>query len=304
MDTKLLENEALDWITSSLSRYKIRFVKMNFDEDGADFYVVKKEDSKSSLILKCLKGQSKGRNITKRGEDVVIPRDYVTDNFLAFVYVKKEDTDEAATYMYSADDIRKTWKESDDNYRLYLPIDFNHKGENQKFLFNKQRSELIEELLDKVGVKRNKTDVCVLSDAEFFFNMWQKTGGLPSQEYIRSIFSVEDLPYVGNRVLIFLLCSSIIQNDSYDSSLSIDWAFSWLKDVSSDSEELVIVNKGLLFRSDVAITYGRTWVQELLSSDGSVDGLLLHIGDSEEFIEAYVMKNDKYGIVYNQSVLR
>lgn len=302
MDTKLLENEALDWITSSLSRYKIRFVKMSFDEDGADFYVVKKEDSKSSLILKCLKGQSKGRNITMRGEDVVIPRDYVTDNFLAFVYVKNEDTDEVATYMYSADDIRKTWKDAGDNYRLYLPKDFNHKEENLKYLFNKQRSELIEKLLDKVGIKRNETDVCVLSDAEFFFRMWQKTGGLPPVEYIRSVFSVEDLIYIGNKVFIFLLCASIIQNDSYDSSLSIDWAFSWLKDVSGDSEELVIENKGALFYSDVAITYGKTWVQELLSSDGSVDGLLLHIGDSEESVEAFVMKNEKYGIVYNQSV--
>lgn len=302
MDTKLLEHEALDWITSSLSRYNKRFVKMSFDEDGADFYIVKKEESESSLTLKCLKGQSKGRNITKRSEDIVISKEYVTDNFLVFVYVKKEDTDEAVTYMYSADDIRNTWKDAEDNYKLYLPKDFNHKEANQIYLFNKQRSEIIDKLLDEVGESRNEVEVSNLSDAEFFFKMWQKTEGLPSIEYISGIFSVDDLLDVGIKNIIFLLCASVIKNDSSDTSLSIDWAFKWLKDVSGDSEGLVIVNEGQLFRSDVAITYGRTWVQELLSSDGSVDGLLLHIGDSEEFVEAYVMKNEEYGIVYNQSV--
>ena len=125
MDTKPLEHEALDWITSSLSRYNKRFVKMSFDEDGADFYIVKKVEGESSLILKCLKGQSKGRNITKRSENVVIPKEYVTDNFLVFVYVKKEDTDEAVTYMYSADDIRSTWKDTEADYKLNLPKKFN-----------------------------------------------------------------------------------------------------------------------------------------------------------------------------------
>ena len=52
MDTKPLEHEALDLITSLLSRYNKRYVKMSFDEDGADFYIVKKEESESSLILK------------------------------------------------------------------------------------------------------------------------------------------------------------------------------------------------------------------------------------------------------------
>lgn len=42
MDTKPLEHEALDLITSLLSRYNKRYVKMSFDEDGADFYIVKR----------------------------------------------------------------------------------------------------------------------------------------------------------------------------------------------------------------------------------------------------------------------
>ena len=302
MDTKPLEHEALDLITSLLSRYNKRCVKMSFDEDGADFYIVKKEESESSLILKCLKGQSKGRNTTNRGEDVVIPKKYVTDNFLAFVYVKKEDTDEAQTYMYSAEDIRNAWEHKEDNYRLYLPKDFNLKEQNQKYLFNKKRSETIDLLLDKVGVERNEVDVNNLSDAEFFFTMWQKTGGLPSIEYIRSIFSVDDMQDVGIRFYIFLLCASVIKNDSSDFSLSIDWAFSWLKAISIDSEELVLKDNGQIFYSDVAITYSRTWVKEILSMENEVDGFHLHIGDSEESIDAYVMKNGEYGVVYNQEI--
>lgn len=302
MDTKPLEHEALDWITSSLARYNKRFVKMSFDEDGADFYVVKKEERESSLILKCLKGQSKGRNITKRGENVVIPKEYVTDNFLVFVYVKKEDTDEAETYMYSADDIRNTWRCTESDYKLYLPQKFNQEKANQKYLFNKQRSEIIDKLLLEVGEERNEVDVSNLSDAEFFFKMWQKTGGLPSIEYIRSIFSVDDLHDVGIRVFIFLLCASVIKNDSSDTSLSIDWAFMWLKYVSSDSVKLKIEHEGESFYSDVAYTYGRTWVKEILSCEESVEGFHLHIGDSEGSVDAYVMKNGDYCVVYNQKV--
>ena len=74
-----------------------------------------------------------------------------------------------------------------------------------------------------------------------------------------------------------------------------------LKDVSCDSKELEIENKGKSFYSDVAIIYGRTWVQEILSSEGTVDGFHLHIGDSEESIDAYVMKNGDYRVVYNQN---
>ena len=204
--------------------------------------------------------------------------------------------------MYSAEDIRNAWEHKEDNYRLYLPKDFNLKEQNQKYLFNKKRSETIDLLLDKVGVERNEVDVNNLSDAEFFFTMWQKTGGLPSIEYIRSIFSVDDMQDVGIRFYIFLLCASVIKNDSSDFSLSIDWAFSWLKAISIDSEELVLKDNGQIFYSDVAITYSRTWVKEILSMKNEVDGFHLHIGDSEESIDAYVMKNGEYGVVYNQEI--
>ena len=132
--------------------------------------------------------------------------------------------------------------------------------------------------------------------------MWQKTGGLPSIEYIRSIFSVDDMQDVGIRFFVFLLCASVIKNDSSDFSLSIDWAFSWLKAISIDSEELVLKDNGQIFYSDVANTYSRTWVKEILSMKNEVDGFHLHIGDSEESIDAYVMKNGEYGVVYNQEI--
>lgn len=75
-----------------------------------------------------------------------------------------------------------------------------------------------------------------------------------------------------------------------------------MKAISIDSEELGLKDNWQLFHSDVAITYSRTWVKEILSMKNEVDGFHLYIGDSEESIDAYVMKNGEYGVVYNKEI--
>jgi len=87
MDTKPLELEALNYIESLVARYGYTFFNPNYDEKGGDFIINLEKEENIYCGLKC---QSKGRRISPNGSNVVIPKGYVVDGFLVFVYVRPE----------------------------------------------------------------------------------------------------------------------------------------------------------------------------------------------------------------------
>lgn len=103
MDTKPLEHEALHEIQSKMARFGYKYANINFDENGGDFYIIGEIDNNRCVYLR---GQSKGRSINNNSSNVVIPKDYVQDGFLVFVYVKPEDPDDVATFLYTTEDIK------------------------------------------------------------------------------------------------------------------------------------------------------------------------------------------------------
>ena len=147
MDTKPLEHEALNQIMSLLARYGYKYAELSFDEDGADIFVIKKVEIGTSVYWRALRCQSKGRDVSRTNSNVVIPQNYVRGGFLAFVYVKPKDVDEAKTYLYTAEDIKTSWNKRGTEYVLYLSKDFNSKRENEMFLLNKDRAAIIEDVL-------------------------------------------------------------------------------------------------------------------------------------------------------------
>jgi hypothetical protein len=299
MDTKPLEHEALNQIMSLLARYGYKYAELSFDEDGADIFVIKKVEIGTSVYWRALRCQSKGRDVSRTNSNVVIPQNYVRGGFLAFVYVKPKDVDEAKTYLYTAEDIKTSWNKRGTEYVLYLSKDFNSKRENEMFLLNKDRAAIIEDVLMEEEHEIGENNINVLTDVGFYFKMWQKTGGMPSIEYIKEIYTDETMNYlIDTEIFVFLLCASIIQNQDYDSSLAIDWAFRILKEFNCNKNVIPDFKEGRTFYSDVAVTYHRTWVKEIESPDGKVGGYHLHIGDKEESVDAYVMKSGKYGVSY------
>ena len=54
-------------------------------------------------------------------------------------------------YLYTANDIRISWKYDGKSYLLYLPKDFTSRKENEKYYLNKERSEIIGVLLESVS---------------------------------------------------------------------------------------------------------------------------------------------------------
>lgn len=293
MDTKPLELEALNYIESLVARYGYTYCNPNSDEKGGDFIIYIEKEENVYCNLKC---QSKGRKVFPNGSNVVIPKGYVADGFLAFVYVRPENPDETKTYMYTANDIQSSWKYDGKSYILFLPKDFTNKIENEKYYLNKERSKIIGILLESVS---REIKCAEIQAVENYFSLWRKTGGLPSVEYLYDVFDNDDLSYILDTTrFIFLLCALVIQNKDDNFSLSIDWAFLLLKDISYDNETVIEFNEGYTYFSNVATTYRKTWVREILSRDEQLLGYHLHMGDSEESIDAYVMKNGEYGVAY------
>lgn len=288
MDTKPLELEALNEIESKVARYGYKYARINYDEDGGDLYIIEKCEGNTLSYLRC---QSKGRSIYPSHSSVVIPKSYISEDFLVFVYVKPMDLDDVETYLYTANDIVSVWEESEKSYSLYLSKDFISEKSNDKYLFKKDRALIIRELLTSVGRKQYADIVRAMSEIDFYFNMWRKTGGLPSIEYLRDLSNNEEmLEFVGMAKFVFLICALIIQNQENDISLSVDWAYSFIKNRSPITNEIQECKSGKTFFTYATITYYKTWVRELLSNEGNILGYQLHMADDEESVNACVWR--------------
>lgn len=288
MDTKPLETEAMDYIKSRVARYGYKYAELNFDKDGCDFLIIEKDEHYKYKYLRC---QSKGRSIFPNASNIEIPKSYVREDFLVFVYLKPEDVDSVAGYMFMADDIKSHWKDKGDTYCLYLDKDFICKEQNKKFLFDKDRASNIQKLLTTVGGETSSDTVSALSDSDFYFKMWQKTGGLPSLEYLYEVFDNKHIANLLNEPkFLLLICALIIQNRDSDFRFSVDWAFAAIKVMNICGSEKDGYVEGTTYFSDVAITYRNTWVKELISGSGELAGYHLHIGDKEERVDAYIWR--------------
>ena len=294
MDTKPLELEALNYIESLVARYGYTYFNPNYDENGGDFIIsIEKEDG----VYCGLKCQSKGRNVSSSDSNVVIPKVYVIDIFLVFVYVRPENPDQTKVYLYTSNDIRTSWNDNGKSYSLNLSRNFTNSNENEKYCLNKLRSDIIGELLSGVEGRIKCEDVQTI---EYLYGLWEKTGGLPSVQYLHDVYDNNMSFILDAKKFIFLLCAIVIQNKDDDFSLSIDWAFLPLKNISGDNEAVYESNGGHTYHSNVAITYYKTWVREIMSQDEQLLGYHLHIGDNEESIDAYVMKDGEYGVTYKK----
>ena len=85
MDTKPLEEQAESYIKSELLRFDFNVIKPSFDRDGTDLLIIDGIENKSTHFLKI---QCKGRNIDRNGTNVKIPKKYVQENFVLFIYTE------------------------------------------------------------------------------------------------------------------------------------------------------------------------------------------------------------------------
>ena len=297
IDNKPLELEALQYVQSLVARYGFNYADPNYDQKGGDFFIIEEESGNLCRLLRC---QSKGRDVSNNESHVDIPIGYVVDDFLVFVYVKPGRLDETKTYLYTADDIKSLWNNNGRYYSLKLSKGFTNNNDNDKFLFDEDRSKIIGELLNSSSRKTNLKIIKALSESDFYFLVWQKTGILPSVEFLQNEFPDDDSDlFIFNlEKFVYLLCAAVIQSDKNEVSIPIDWAFFSLKNYFCDNIKIKGFKQGVKYYPYYAMIYHRTWVIEILDEEGRVGGYQLHLGDKEEAVEAYVMKDGDYGVAY------
>jgi hypothetical protein len=104
-DTSILENIAEDKISFELQKYDLLVAKPKSDRSGTDLLVF----AEIADSVKFCRIQSKGRSLEYSTKSYIeIPKDYVTDGFLVFLYIYFSFNSEEL-YVFLPTDIRQ-WR--------------------------------------------------------------------------------------------------------------------------------------------------------------------------------------------------
>ena len=142
MDTSTLENIAEDFISHKLQQQGLLVAKPKSDRLGTDLLVF----AEIADGVKFCRIQNKGRSlINSKSSHIEIPKDYVTNGFLVFLYL--ELTHESCDlYVFFPKDIMG-WNQTPKNeYQLNFSAS-NVKDKLNPYLFDSSKVKLIENLI-------------------------------------------------------------------------------------------------------------------------------------------------------------
>ncbi|CEN38124.1 hypothetical protein [Capnocytophaga cynodegmi] len=148
-DNKPLEEQAELTVRHHLIKHGFSIAKPSYDTQGGDILIIEKPNEQFSKILKV---QSKGRTLGKNGTNVRIPISYVTDDFILFIYLVKEDNSDFL-YVLFAKDI-KQWTSNGKEYTLSITENSIEKEYMAKNLLSEDKISQIRELLKKAQIKK------------------------------------------------------------------------------------------------------------------------------------------------------
>jgi len=164
MDNRPLEIQAESLIQYKLINHGLLVTKPYFDKEGTDLLILKDLSEKTTTTIKV---QCKGRTV-KRASNVTIPAKYVKENFVVFLYVKEDETNDDFLYTFFEDDIN-AWKLQGSNFQLVIPKDFQCREYFKERIFAKEAIFKIESILLKQAVSQQieKTDYSIIIDGIF-----------------------------------------------------------------------------------------------------------------------------------------
>lgn len=145
-DNKPREEQAESFIKHHLIKHGFRVAKPSFDIEGADLLIL---DSISEKSTKFLKIQSKLRSISDSGSSVHIPIEYVTGNFVLFLYINLSDETERL-YTFFGEDIEK-WRVHREKF--CMTISEKTLTEIEDKVFTKEIAELLAKRLQLQEIK-------------------------------------------------------------------------------------------------------------------------------------------------------
>lgn len=298
VDNKELETEALNCVKLKIQKNHYNYADLSCDKKGIDLLAYKyiADDG-----IKLIKVQSKGRNITKSTSNVKIYQHYVTSDFVCFIYLKTDDIDTDYLYLYLYDDIIK-WNRiqgidsEHDMYELYIGKNFVE--ENEQYRFDSIRAKKLDDLFEKQIAKSKPICFEHTSILCLFYDLWCEYGIRPDENALKIIDNDCDVISYNVRIGIFLACMLLVYEDK-GNFYGIDWFVDYIKNYifHNEIDESLVSKTGKSYSSNFRITYS-AFVEEIeYGKDSDVDGFYLHIGDSEEKYDVYLLRDGRYGII-------
>lgn len=294
IDNKPMEQEALNLIEHRLSKFGFGYAEPNFDEDGGDIFIF----DKSHDISKILKVQSKGRSIVNCDSNVVIPRTYVDDKFVCFIYVKTDNVEEENLYMFCQEDILN-WNCDGKCYSISINEKF-IKESNLKFRFTYERSKCLLNIFDKLSVISYWIDFNQLDLLTWSYDLWHMCNSLPDENLIRAIDTNNNLFIYSSPRGVFFMCMCVLLEDR-GPFYGIDWCLPYLQEMAIRYElnKDLIKPTGQRVFSDYAICRRDTYVEEFMYQDNAqLNGFHLHIFDVEDYegADVYLLRDGRYSL--------
>ncbi|CAM3611621.1 hypothetical protein [Zobellia roscoffensis] len=115
MDNKPTEKLGESYIKSRLLKYDFdTHSELSYDKDGTDLIITQKVDS---TTLNYIKIQSKSRKLNK-STNVKIPKSYVNENFVLFIYIVDQQKEEYLFCIFEED--FKIFRENNNDFTLYI----------------------------------------------------------------------------------------------------------------------------------------------------------------------------------------
>lgn len=299
-DNRPMQLEAEDYVCSRLAKINLRYSKPNFDESGGDIIVINQitEDN-----FKSIKVQVKGRNITNNNSNIVIYKNYVTDNFIFFLYLRIDNDFNDYLYCFFDNDITK-WESKDDKYYLNIPQNSIESNRFNANLFTQEKVKKIFEIIEKQEEKYNiENTEWNLTLLENNIRLWQTTECLPDPKLTKWFLENTNPDYALISHNVFLTCLAIIYSEELETISAVDYMFLYLKyyEIQNDAS-ISNIKVVKTFTNIWLITYTKSRVELLLLEYNGIlhNALRLVFGDNEEQIESILIDNGDLWLNYNE----
>lgn len=299
-DNKPLELEAENYVCSKIAKLNLKYAKPNFDLNGGDLIII---NQITNDTFKSINVQVKGRDITTSKSNVTINQNYVNENFVFFLYLRKMDDLEDYLFCFFAKDIVQ-WELKENNYYLYIPEKSIENVTFQDFRFSTHKATEIKEIINRQIDKSIQDNVeWNLTFIENNLRLWELTNCLPDPQLTSWFLNNMNLDYTLSCHDVFLTCITFINSNDLQSDAAIDWMFIRLKEheIKMDAS---ITNVEIIrsYNNDWLMTYKNSTV-ELLNvtcNNHPRKGLRLIFGDNEEKVECLLIDNGQLNIEYTQ----
>ncbi len=299
MDNKPLEELAENYIKTRLSKAKIKYLKPNYDTDGADLVLL---NPLNKHIAKQVIVQSKGRNVTEKASNVSIPAEYVVSNFVCFLYLEVDGDSDDHFYIFFSEDIKK-WNENNEKYILSIPKGFKSNEYFEQHRFNaSSHIEIIEELLNNAPMLRQSyVEFENMELKEIIFEMWKKYESFPDLNLVTALYD-DFYELTGSSALdVFAICTIANHLEDLDYR-SLDLFMQDLfiiRNIDKPIKNVVTIHNPEQIRrlnSSWSIVYNRVYFGQIDVTYDGIDykGLYCYIGDSEDHVEVLLFDNGDY----------